>query len=244
MLLLFFPIIPEHWSITDCWASCSSKTKTFPFYIRHEKNSINNLSNFRFIYLPKVIWGTEKLGLCLIYTQDDIWRIFFHNFFKKITEKPQELCCLFVLCVLQIDILGLILGLRLANERQCYFVMTSLIGWAASLESALYWKHKAIEYSRESLGNRFHIDGLVPERRNSSALAMELRLSCINPSNYLIRCSTVRFHLKPVRMGFKILKSFWILARALEAVVPAYLPNFSDGTTLNANLTPLRLSKI
>ena len=28
----------------------------------------------------------------------------------------------------------------------------------------------------------FHINGLVQERRNSSALAMELRLSCINPS--------------------------------------------------------------
>ena len=27
-----------------------------------------------------------------------------------------------------------------------------------------------------------HIDGLVQERRNSSALAIELRLSCINPS--------------------------------------------------------------
>ena len=27
-----------------------------------------------------------------------------------------------------------------------------------------------------------NIDGLVQERRNSSALAMELRLSCINPS--------------------------------------------------------------
>ena len=29
---------------------------------------------------------------------------------------------------------------------------------------------------------RLHIDGLVRERRNSSALAMELRLSCINQS--------------------------------------------------------------
>ena len=29
------------------------------------------------------------------------------------------------------------------------------------------------------------IDGLVQERRNSSALAMELRLSCINPSKWL-----------------------------------------------------------
>ena len=29
---------------------------------------------------------------------------------------------------------------------------------------------------------RFYIDGLVQERHNSSALAMELCLSCINPS--------------------------------------------------------------
>ena len=29
-----------------------------------------------------------------------------------------------------------------------------------------------------------HIDGLVQERRNSSALAMELRLSCNDPSIY------------------------------------------------------------
>ena len=30
-----------------------------------------------------------------------------------------------------------------------------------------------------------HIDGLVQERRNSSALTMELRLSCTNPSIWL-----------------------------------------------------------
>ena len=30
-------------------------------------------------------------------------------------------------------------------------------------------------------GHDIHIDGLVQERRNSSALAMELRLSCTNP---------------------------------------------------------------
>ena len=35
-------------------------------------------------------------------------------------------------------------------------------------------------HSRERLGR--HIDGLVQERRKSSALAMELRLSCTNPS--------------------------------------------------------------
>ena len=32
------------------------------------------------------------------------------------------------------------------------------------------------------LGHKGKIDGLVLERCNSSALAMELRLSCINPS--------------------------------------------------------------
>ena len=46
-----------------------------------------------------------------------------------------------------------------------------------------------------------HIDGLVQERRNSSALAMELRLSCTNPSTYalsgfseLIQCGQVTPH--------------------------------------------------
>ena len=32
-----------------------------------------------------------------------------------------------------------------------------------------------------NVGSHFRIDGLVQERRNSSALAMELRLSCTNP---------------------------------------------------------------
>ena len=36
-----------------------------------------------------------------------------------------------------------------------------------------------------------HIDRLVQERRNSSALAMELRLSCTNPSIYSWNCGTV-----------------------------------------------------
>ena len=36
------------------------------------------------------------------------------------------------------DIAGLILGLRPANERRCYFLTTSLIGW--NLEPALYCK--------------------------------------------------------------------------------------------------------
>ena len=33
----------------------------------------------------------------------------------------------------------------------------------------------------DKLHKEYDIDGLVQERRNSSALAMELRLSCTNP---------------------------------------------------------------
>ena len=40
------------------------------------------------------------------------------------------------------------------------------------------WKH----FDPNAQVDATHIDGLVQERRNSSALAMELRLSCTNPS--------------------------------------------------------------
>ena len=42
-------------------------------------------------------------------------------------------------------------------------------------------------YSKNQKGQYFHqsqIDGLVQERRNSIANALELRLSCTNPSKY------------------------------------------------------------
>ena len=47
-----------------------------------------------------------------------------------------------------------------------------------------------MQFSRDNWNNtavcvythNIYIDGLVQERRNSSALAMELRLSCTNPS--------------------------------------------------------------
>ena len=39
------------------------------------------------------------------------------------------------------------------------------------------WQHK-----RHGLWMYWYIDGVVQERRNSTALAMELRLSCTNPS--------------------------------------------------------------
>ena len=47
----------------------------------------------------------------------------------------------------------------------------------------------------------FHIDGLVQERCNSSALAMELHLSCINPS--ICTCSMLLYWLG----------SYWILSQ-------------------------------
>ena len=37
-----------------------------------------------------------------------------------------------------------------------------------------------------------HFDGLVQDTRNPSALAMELRLSCINPSNWCDNILTCR----------------------------------------------------
>ena len=38
----------------------------------------------------------------------------------------------------------------------------------------------------------YDIDGLVQEGRNSSALAMELRISCINPSIYDVHLTKSR----------------------------------------------------
>ena len=42
------------------------------------------------------------------------------------------------------------------------------------------WNRKQLFIMHNSMIR--YIDGLVQERRNSSALAMELRLSCANPS--------------------------------------------------------------
>ena len=51
---------------------------------------------------------------------------------------------------------------------------------------------------------RGHMDGLVQEKRNSSALAMELRLSCTNPS---IWWTSIWCH---VEISFKWKKEHWI----------------------------------
>ena len=54
-----------------------------------------------------------------------------------------------------------------------------------------YSQHIAIQHKP-------YIDGLVQERHNSSALAMELHLSCTNPS---IRCYATKIH-KSICMSF------------------------------------------
>ena len=48
-----------------------------------------------------------------------------------------------------------------------------ILAWSASVSYDM-WTVKD--------GDIYHIEGLVQERHNSSALAMELRLSCTNPS--------------------------------------------------------------
>ena len=45
------------------------------------------------------------------------------------------------------------------------------------------------------------LDELVQERRNSSALAMELRLSCTNPSNYGIVIHSFKCPSKNISMA-------------------------------------------
>ena len=65
-----------------------------------------------------------------------------------------------------------------ANERQHYNVTSSLIGWA---------------HTKNDPWNQFkvYIHRLEQGRHNSSALAMELHLSCINPLIYKQTCSNV-----------------------------------------------------
>ena len=50
--------------------------------------------------------------------------------------------------------------------------------------SHIYCEYWQCVQEEESTHLRLHTDGLVQERLNSSALAMELRLSCTNPSVY------------------------------------------------------------
>ena len=48
-----------------------------------------------------------------------------------------------------------------------------------------------------------HIDGLVQERHNSSALAMELRLSFINPSIFVIITLSFELNIDTINKSVK-----------------------------------------
>ena len=50
-------------------------------------------------------------------------------------------------------------------------------GWGRDISS-----HSNDQFQVPIMYGRAHVDGLVQERRNSSVLAMELRLSCTNPA--------------------------------------------------------------
>ena len=103
---------------------------------------------------------------------------------------------------------GLIPGLCPANERQCYFVTTSLIGCAqghmqpCEMNTMQYvlgkfqiqWVWRIQVFLSLQICND-EIDGLMQERGNSSALAMELCLSCINPLKCCYYCSDTAFQL-------------------------------------------------
>ena len=53
-----------------------------------------------------------------------------------------------------------------------------------------------IHFDIQLLVLNYHIDALVQEKRNSSALAMELRLSCTNPSICAVVVIDVDFNWK------------------------------------------------
>ena len=55
----------------------------------------------------------------------------------------------------------------------------------------------------------YHFDGLVQERRNSSALAIELRFSCTNPSIYFVLVPR-KIHLQSVNFDNPNLKFDWL----------------------------------
>ena len=71
---------------------------------------------------------------------------------------------------------------------------------------------------------KYYIDGLVQERRNSSVLAMELRLSCINPSVYDMSFSTLP--KARINLGWGLANENLSLAESIPSMIPAKVQNF------------------
>ena len=65
----------------------------------------------------------------------------------------------------------------------------------------VYWTHKFSRYNRNLSQHSSgcvaaYLNRLVQERRNSIANALELRLSCTNPSKYILSESNIYFKMK------------------------------------------------
>ena len=84
---------------------------------------------------------------------------------------------------------------------------------------------------------KWQIDGLVPERRNSTAIAQELRLSCTNPSKYpLINIHTFWFLYTLFLKSCKIYKlSFVLLCFVSELSYPNFM-SYVMMTSSNENI--------
>ena len=93
----------------------------------------------------------------------------------------------------------------------CGVCMMIYSSWVMSSHGPIWWYCKCDLVNSTFAEHRSYIDGLVQERRNSSASAMELRLSCTNQS---ICTCTLNSQKRPIArangqaMGC-LLRVFW-----------------------------------
>ena len=87
------------------------------------------------------------------------------------------------------------------SHRKCptcpmFFAYTEII-------SEVLWHSPAANFTgnAQDIYSWYYIDGLVQERRNSSALAMELHLSCIKPSTCSLKFTTGNSKFQPYLLG-------------------------------------------
>ena len=90
-------------------------------------------------------------------------------------------------------------GQMIKNSNACLFFLKTVL----HIKFQNFLLHRASEWLMAHIFMQAcaHIDGLLQERRNSSANALELRLSCPNPLNYVdtynIKCKCWHRHWHP-----------------------------------------------
>ena len=82
--------------------------------------------------------------------------------------------------------IGILFRLQKCHQGNPICIATTPIAWRKTMVPPMHLKW----LKRTLVQSHRHIDELVQERRNSSALAMELCLSCIKPSTYALPRST------------------------------------------------------